>query len=542
MLRYREAATKIHLLGNHPGYRVKIYGNCVHNQYAALSMRHIIDRTYIKFDPDFYRDNSLVVLKYLWRRTKAELKGYSLERLVSYYSGGKKQVYERAMNDLYEGGLKMSAHKIRMFVKPDKIPACEDKAPRAIQFRRPHFNLCLASYLKPLEKHLYKFEEKSCRVFAKGRNNQERAADILKCYNSIKDCVIIEADHSKFDSCVRVEHLKSCHSFYMKFFKSKFLYKLLKKQLFNKGITSSGLKYSVKGTRMSGDFDTGLGNSLINYIVLKSLIGTKGLVYLDGDDSLIFVPRGTELDFTIFEKMGFETKYAFREIDTFEFCQSKLIRADPPILARKPDRMLSHLNVCLKEYGASTYPELIQGKVVCEMYAYQGVPYVYDYLKKFRNISIMPLVPIEDRDRFDKVKSHKFGVVTEQAYKDFYNAFGIGEELRSLWNDTDGFVECVPSNPNRKKKTHVLSARSIQRIAAGYEQLGGATGICGRPGCSCVNSSGWSCSERLLRPKTTISKRKREASPSSTTETKATGARQRKRPRKRTHASGTQRS
>lgn len=155
-----------------------------------------------------------------------------------------------------------------MFVKPDKYPeaAIRDKAPRAIQYRSPMYNLLIGRFLHVYEHALMeKLDGPSQTPFlAKGYNNQERAQILMEKISMFKNPQYICLDHSKFDSSISAELLKVEHLVYWKQFKNKWLRHLLKYQINNRGYTKSGIRYSIRGTRMSGDYNTGLGLSLIH--------------------------------------------------------------------------------------------------------------------------------------------------------------------------------------------------------------------------------------------------------------------------------------
>lgn len=443
-----------------------IYQNCPHTQYAALAQRHIIDRSYIKFQPTVFVQRCREVFKKL--RAVEVGNPYPMEAIVNGYVGGKKAVYERAMEEVKLRGWSKMWKRVRMFVKPDKIQAGEilDKAPRAIQFRTPQYNLILARYLKPVEHAIYALEERGVRVFAKGRNLQQRAMDIISAYGLISDCVVVEADHSKFDSCVRVEHLRECHRLYMHYFKSRQLYKALQAQLHNRGSTDY-LKYTVRGTRMSGDFDTALGNSLINYAVLNSVMLDQNIknfhLYIDGDDSLIFMSRkdSEKMGSMDFGKYGFETKWAVKDLISAEFCQMHVIRSDPPILARHPQKIFSNLQVCLRSYAKTIWPSLWQGKLKCEIMCNQGVPYVASYLEKYLDGKIVPKIPYEDERRLDMTRGMVEGRCTSQAHADYYDAFDVGCDDPLFTPD----ALVVPENIGIRQRHH------LQRLASGRRKL-----------------------------------------------------------------------
>lgn len=498
----RAKPTSMHILAAHSSaYQPAIYGNCVHTQYAALAERHICDRTYIGFDKRAFRTLTRPVLKNFYQRMGGSVLKYSLESIVNGYSGGKRAVYERARLDVTRKRFDPRWAQVKMFVKPDKIPAGEimEKAPRAIQFRSPQFNLLMATYLKPLEKMVYELTSPAgFRVFAKGRNLQERAADIIAAYDSIPNCVVIEADHKKFDSCVTVEHLKFLHSIYLKFHRNSYFLKfLLNHQLYNKG-RSPYLRYKVKGTRMSGDFDTALGNSLLNYFVLAAALTNVGVeryeLYIDGDDSLIFLSKGDVEKFSKvnFAQLGFETEWQVKNLITAEFCKAHVIRCDPPVLARHPHRVMAHLQVCLKEYGPSTWPELFQGKLVCEYWANQGIPYVAHYITTLLDRRLPFKIPVEDLRRWSMVCSHAKGRVTQQAYFDMIEAFDFGHEQGYLLKTpvASAYCESGPAGKHsktskKKRMRYVWSAKSILRTRATFSTLDCSPSLRCGAGCGC---------------------------------------------------------
>lgn len=508
------SSANMSVLGYHRlAYQVRVHSNCIHNQYKALAERHIKDRSYIGFTYATWKETrteSKLLLDFL---KPLNLKPLSKEQIPMRYSGGKRKVYQRAAENL-DRGLMRKHWRVRMFVKPDKHPLCNilDKAPRAIQYRSPEYNILLARFLVPLEEELYKFEhpeKRGLRVFAKGRNLQQRASDIIKAYESFNDPVVIEVDHSKFDSCIRVEHLRSCHKLYLKLFRSRLLYQVLSKQLNNKGM-SSHLRYKVKGTRMSGDFDTALGNSLINFKVLYAWMrkaNVKGHAYIDGDDSLIFCERAdvAKLNFNYIKEFGFESTWAVKDLVTAEFCQAHVVRCDPPILVRNPFRILSHFNVCLKQYGPTSWPKLLRGKAVCEFMANQGVPYLMDYFEGLASSDF--LMPVEDMYRWSIVKSHVKGTSTLQAYIDMYDAFGFGVEENILLGTPSTYAHIrklgghtgVPASLKIGKQKYVLADESLQRAWEGFQSMDPSRDLCSGSGCSCFRGAcSGPCSARPL--------------------------------------------
>jgi hypothetical protein len=251
------------------------------------------------------------------------------------------------------------------------------KAARMIQYRCSQFTCLFAQWILPYEKAVYRLrlDRPHLRTFAKGRNNAERASDLRKFYEEYSNPVIYEADHASFDSCVSPYHLRWTHKLYRSAFsRSELLRTLCKSQLRNRGYTRGGIRYTTYGKRMSGDADTALGNSLVNYATLKYIFGPDSLVYCDGDDSVVFLPRdvapklhGTGFDTVINKVTSFEN---------IEFCQSRpLLTPEGWIMARNPLRAMTRMGVsCGKVVNVDYATTIGIGEIKAQPY----VPGVYD--------------------------------------------------------------------------------------------------------------------------------------------------------------------
>lgn len=70
------------------------------------------------------------------------------------------------------------------------------------------------------------------------------------------------------------------------------LARALSKQLFNSGKTTNGVKFAREGGRASGDFNTGMGNSIIMLCVVSAVMNSLRVSWdtlVDGDNALLFV-------------------------------------------------------------------------------------------------------------------------------------------------------------------------------------------------------------------------------------------------------------
>lgn len=411
------------------GYQINVHRNCTCNELRALYNRHLIDRTLPEYDKDYMIKN----FRRVSTNWKYNINKCDYKEIVNCYRGGKKRMYYKAMIDLQTGLRKTDAH-IKMFVKPDKIPISdiETKPPRAIQYRNPRYNLKLASYLKPFEHEFYgMLGNDGLRVVTKGLNAVELAKLFMEKAALYENPVFIECDHSKFDSTINVDHLKFEHSVYLRTFKSSDLRKLLRMQVYNKGFSRTGIHYTIKGTRMSGDYNTGLGNSLINRAALESWLPLNSSILLDGDDSIIIVERRDfhKLNFEHFAKCGFTTTVAVKSnIEEVEYCRKRIILTGPTMV-RDPLRILSNMSLCLRNYGLRGFKKWAYGVMECERLSNPGVPMVRNFPKG---------AVIKDDEYYRKLEFANKTPMVDVSLVDYANAWGLDHHIMNM---LDGHVK-----------------------------------------------------------------------------------------------------
>lgn len=417
-----------------PGtYQVVTHAGCVCNEMRALHNRHLIDRSNIKTVAGYFSKMARKVGREFETPMVSPV-GYWT--IINGYTGPKRATYMRAYENIKDVGFDKRWTYVKMFVKPDKFPLDKamSKPPRAIQYRTPEYNLLVGRYLKPIEEEFYKLKSPSgYRFVAKGLNNVQRAELLQTISADYDDPVYILLDHVAYDSSITKEHLRATHKFYRRFNKSRFLQQLLKYQLKNKGFTRHGIKYRVDGTRMSGDYDTALGNTYINYIVLRSwlrMCHVRGDIMLDGDDSVVVIERRNmhKLDYDHFQSCGFETTVTVASsIDEVEFCQSRFLPTNPPRFARDPIRALSRLNVSVKDYHGKGWLRYQAGIGMAEMAVNNGVPILYEVGYK---LSLLSNSPIYDTEMHYKLQLHQPLPIDDDVRQAFSRAFNIPPALQ----------------------------------------------------------------------------------------------------------------
>jgi len=158
------------------------------------------------------------------------------------------------------------------------------KDPRIIQARSARFNVQLARFIKPdehryfraIDKTFKQFSPEAGRTVMKGMNASRQGEEISKKWANFQNPRAIRVDAKRFDQHVSEMMLKYEHTFYTRALRHKdkcsnkeeraLLKTLLKMQLFNTGFANTPdgkIRYTIRGNRMSGDMNTGLGNVII---------------------------------------------------------------------------------------------------------------------------------------------------------------------------------------------------------------------------------------------------------------------------------------
>jgi hypothetical protein len=276
----------------------------------------------------------------------------SVDTIIRHATSRKRKLLLQAKESLEMAPVNELDSRVRMFLKDDKYHTLKIGAPRCIQYRSKRYCLPLATYLHPIEQYVYTWKDTSgTPIFAKARNLKQRGQDIETKFNCFISPAVISMDHSKFDCHVNKDLLELEHRFYNECCKSWLLAKLLKWQKRNVGKTANGVKYLTMFTRMSGDQNTGLGNSLINYAMTVALLDKlkiKYCLYIDGDDFLVFVESANAhlVKAEGYKQFGMSTKLdsIATVMEKIDFCQSRpVFDGVSYTLVRSPIRMLERI-------------------------------------------------------------------------------------------------------------------------------------------------------------------------------------------------------
>jgi len=149
---------------------------------------------------------------------------------------------------------------------------------------------------------------------------------------------------------------------------------------------------------MSGDMNTGLGNSILSYSFAKAWLrdsGVLGTVYCDGDDVVVIVEAADVnrlLPVTqFFAKLGMETKFDAKQIvrhfEHLEFCQCRPVEVNGNWrMVRNPVRVLSRMLVTPHRIQSSKEMLVYRKSIgMCELACSYGVPVLQSLANGFIN-------------------------------------------------------------------------------------------------------------------------------------------------------------
>jgi hypothetical protein len=302
--------------------------------------------------------------------------------------------YANAHDNLINGMAKQDLYGINGFVKYEKMDTSkmeEGKPPRMIQHRSYEYIYLLKKHLLPIidnvksNTKLFMNQEVNS-YFTYGRNSNDIASLICEHWSSFKNPIALCLDHSKFDGHVNLELLKLEQLVFNKLSNNnKHLKHLLSQQLKNKGKTSNGLKYVTRGCRMSGEYNTSIGNSILNLLMLKSVFPSSKVV-VNGDDSVVFLEYSEykKLDIkesmSLFSDFGMVTKLeqTANELEEISFCQCNPVLIDGNYqMIRNPIRLLSRIQYT--DLPIEQHTALIRSLAYAELSLNQGVPVLQQF-------------------------------------------------------------------------------------------------------------------------------------------------------------------
>lgn len=289
-----------------------VHANCSHNERAALLERVLGPLPWPDSQPVGPMFKRAVKSMRILAGTYQESKWSHLETALSYTGALRRRYLEAERSLRVDGPLSHRDYELQAFLKADKLNLLKYHKPRMIFPRSPRYNLAIGCWLKPFEhwlwgrltlKWFFRAREPawlrghvakwgSTRVVAKGLSPRGRANLIARKFKSFESCTVFEADGKGFEAHVSSRQLVEEQSVYLAAYGwAKGLRSLLARQLVMAGRTNCGWKFSRPGGRASGDFNTGMGNTIVMLAAVASGIPADVPydVLVDGDNALVFM-------------------------------------------------------------------------------------------------------------------------------------------------------------------------------------------------------------------------------------------------------------
>lgn len=379
------------------------YNQCPCNEIDSVSRRHVKEVT---VDPnhDLYLRlrNNCTSIATSFKRSFIYNK-WNFVNVIDNTQQKKQSRYRFAYNNIITGKLNVKRMaRGRAFVKFEKMTLAkvEQGAPaRLIQFRSYEYTYLLKSYLGPIWKELKESKhifnnytgQTFGEAFTSGKTQDEVGKIVCDLFSRKENCVVLCLDHSFFDGHHHEHNLAIEHLFWNLVACNKNLKRLLKFQEVNfMTLVRSMSYYTSKATRLSGDWNTSAGNSIINLLMLTTIF-PQAFIVVNGDDSLVFLSKeeldqfsnGFDLSTKIksdFKIFGQETKVdrICHVIEDIEYCQCspvwfptgyRMIRTPKRLFGRV--QYTSHVNMDPKTYYTSVG--------LCELAINKGVPMLQNF-------------------------------------------------------------------------------------------------------------------------------------------------------------------
>lgn len=271
------------------------YAFGVHNGDLDTCVRGLVERVFLHntgegWEPPFVPERrvfnrALLPFTRAYAQIARGLTVMTTDEFVASVDSRKRAVYERAARELALDGLLERDSRLNTFVKFEKLNFSkkEDPAPRVIQPRSPKYNICIGVYIKPLEGVLYRNIDKifGDKTVLKGMNAAQQGDAIARKWSHYRDPVCLMWDVHRYDQHHHEHALAFEHHIYDMHFRSRELRRLLRKQIYQKGVAwckDGKVKYRCRGRRASGDMNTGCGNCLVVCAMVYCCLHHLGLL------------------------------------------------------------------------------------------------------------------------------------------------------------------------------------------------------------------------------------------------------------------------
>jgi hypothetical protein len=357
---------------------VLVMRNCHHNDIAALHNRYLKETPKLTISSRIiaqYCDEFISLVRPYFTGKS------SIHNFISGKKGKLRTRYLEALHKIKSDGFDLKKDSgIKMFIKNERYN--EVKPPRAIMGRDPKFNIMYSMYTTPLEEAMQHLPQ-----IMKGENFLGRG----KKFAAIMSKIYAEIDYSKFEGSQRAKLLELVEWYILKrlYPEDDLIRQLFKAKLAKDGTTCNGVKFSFFGTRGSGDMDTGLFNTILNWIACRRFedynnTGGKGRFIVDGDDGVIGINNENATFIDTAKSFGFDAKI-FKRMDyhDVEFCSSKFIEISHGTYyqVQNVNKLLNNLQYVINTEFYESLPTYFGSLGFMYEKLYKDIPVYYEMAK-----------------------------------------------------------------------------------------------------------------------------------------------------------------
>lgn len=419
-------------------YHCAGFDGCIKNEIISLHERHLQEVPTFDQSADKIWEEAFGLMRELIQPRPC-VKMSQAQCILSAPQNRRKRM-RNAYDNLNRYGWSDSYARVKAFGKWEKFDdSCynlEEQAMRMIQHRSDEYCYTLARYLKPIEKSLLYRKVRQLRPFVKGMTPRQRARLLVERSSKYKQPCYILLDHSRYDAHLVEGIRRKARDYFCDFFPGdKKLRHLLTLQSNNKCVTRNGIRYRMKGTMCSGDYNTSLEDNAINYAIIERVfLGVRHDEIIDGDDSIVIIESSDlkYIDLSLFKRAAMTTKAeVVYDISDADFCQCKLVRTiSGPLMVREPHRVMSRSSYTIKTYNTrKSYERLAKAIAMCEKSCNRGVPVLQAYadmlLRSFEHVDALK----GELDEMLAIRNVRLSTesleISEEARIDFFIAFGV---------------------------------------------------------------------------------------------------------------------
>jgi len=338
-------------------------------------------------------------------------------------------------------------HEIRAFVKEEFYP--EYKPDRSILPRQDLAKMVMGPVFHAIDKSMH------IKQICKSDTPDELRRKFFKLYDSGFSGKVAVTDYTAWEASQTSELIKAVEWPLYKAMlgnqweKFKHVANILTGQ--NRIVFRSFVAF-IKGTRMSGEMNTSLGNTWMNYIIMrfmafKNAINIKS--FHVGDDGVVFLRQEDSLDLELFSKLGLEIKMNYvDEIWKADLC--KLHYLPSGSVVRNPDEVLAKMGWFSRKFinaRRSTLTDLLVSKAICYLFLLKDCPIITPlcisivrhygitmarFKRRFNNDAEYNYLRLTHSasDIYNCIKKLTFTAITYEARKQFDELFNISPDTQ----------------------------------------------------------------------------------------------------------------